>query len=404
MDQQKNFIQKMRLTNFLSFGNESKEFSFGPLNVLIGPNASGKSNLLEAIEILHAAPRDIIEPIREGGGIREWLWKGASPKKSPASIEVIVHYPEGPLPLRYKIQFTESGQKFELTDEILENEKPIGKQDEVFFFYRYYHGTPYLSVRKNIQQRAGDSSDRFERKLHREELVPNQSVLSQRKDPDQYPELTYIADCFTKIKLYREWNIGRYTAPRMPQKVDLPEDFLRIDGDNLGLVINDLQHRPKIKETIISYLKEFHWRTEDITTKIHGGTVQLFLHEQGLKEPIPATRLSDGTLRFICILAILCHPSPPPLICIEEPEIGLHPDMLSIIAKLLKEASQKTQLIITTHSDSLVSELPAESVLVCEYHDDGTGLKRLNSESLQTWLEKYRLGELWRMGEIGGNP
>jgi predicted ATPase len=103
---------------------------------------------------------------------------------------------------------------------------------------------------------------------------------------------------------------------------------------------------------------------------------------------------------------MLCHPSPPPLICIEEPELGLHPDILPTVAELLVEASKRSQIIVTTHSDVLISGLTdyPESVLVCEREISGTQMRRLKKEQLDEWLKKYRLGELWRMGEIGGNP
>ena len=114
-------------------------------------------------------------------------------------------------------------------------------------------------------------------------------------------------------------------------------------------------------------LQAINENVEEIYTNIQGGTVQLLLQERWLREPIPATRLSDGTLRYLCLLTILCHPDPPPLICIEEPELGLHPDVMQSLAKLLIAASQKTQLIITTHSDVLVSALSEfpEVVIVC---------------------------------------
>jgi predicted ATPase len=105
------------------------------------------------------------------------------------------------------------------------------------------------------------------------------------------------------------------------------------------------------------------------------------------------------------LLAILCHPAPPPVIGIEEPELGLHPDIIPTVAELLRKASERTQLFVTTHSDALVSALSdtPESILVCEATSDGTTMKRLEAEPLREWLEKYSLGEIWRMGEIGGN-
>ena len=133
--------------------------------------------------------------------------------------------------------------------------------------------------------------------------------------------------------------------------------------------------------------------------------MQIFFHEKNLHRPVPATRLSDGTLRFLCLASILCHPSPPPLTCIEEPEIGLHPDILPIVAELLIEASHRTQIIVTTHSDILVDALShvPEAVLVCEKESNATVMRRQNQDELREWLKEYSLGDLWRSGELGGN-
>jgi predicted ATPase len=130
--------------------------------------------------------------------------------------------------------------------------------------------------------------------------------------------------------------------------------------------------------------------------------VQVFFTEGDFT--IPATRLSDGTLRYLCLLAILCDPDPPRLVCIEEPELGLHPDLVPKVADLLIDASRHMQLIVTTHSDALVDAMTErpEAILVCEKHAGQTRISRLDSEHLSTWLRQYRLGELWTRGELGG--
>jgi predicted ATPase len=109
-------------------------------------------------------------------------------------------------------------------------------------------------------------------------------------------------------------------------------------------------------------------------------------------------------LHYLFLMALLLDPTPPPLLCIEEPEIGLHPAILPLIADMLIEASQRTQLIVTTHSDALISTLPPESVIICERDDEGSHLHRLEAEPLKDWLENYTIGDLWRMGHIGGKP
>jgi len=400
-------LRTVRLRNLLSYGGDSPEIELGALNVLIGPNASGKSNLIEALGLLKAAPRDILAPIREGGGAREWLWKGS--KQPPvADINVTISNPEGSQPLRYRLAFTVDGQeKFELTDEAVENETPYEGRDDPYFYYRFQRGRPVLNVREELSEPSGSQAGRAQRNLEREEIDVDQSVLSQRKDPDRYPEITFVGNILSGLAFYREWNFGRYTPPRTPQKVDLPEDFLLEDASNLVLVLNDLEHRAGSSQAIVEKLQTLDDRIDHLSTKLTGGgTIQLYLREKGLGDPaIPATRLSDGTLRYLCLLAVLCHPSPPPVVCIEEPEIGLHPDALQTVAELLVDASTRTQLIVTTHSDILVSALSEtpESVLVCEKTEGGTELRRLEKDTLSEWLDKYSLGDLWRMGEIGGN-
>ena len=142
----------------------------------------------------------------------------------------------------------------------------------------------------------------------------------------------------------------------------------------------------------------------DYKCSLVGGTVTLFLEEAGSRE-IPVTRLSDGTLRYLCLLSVLLHPEPPPLVVIEEPELGLHPDLLPTLADLLVSASERSQLIVTTHSDVLVDALTdtPESVVVCEKHDGQTEMRRLDKDDLTKWLKDYTLGNLWSSGQLGGN-
>ena len=391
------FIRTIRLENILSYGLSGDEFPLEPLNVLIGPNASGKSNLIEALSLLAVAPRDLQKPIRTGGGVKHWLWKGSS-QLGTTTVDVTVEYPKGQQPLRYRLSFTETGSQFELRDEAVENEKPTSDKKDPFFYYRYQDGRPVLNV--FTEQEPG-----HKRHLEREDVKYDQSILSQRRDPDSYPELTYLADQFERMRFYREWNFEHGAPPRSPGRTDLPKKSLEEDASNLALVLNDLLNRPPVKREILERLRTFYQSVLDVTTDITTGEVQVFFHEEGLEHSVPATRLSDGSLRYLCLLAVLCHPDPPPVICIEEPEIGLHPDIIPKVAKLLVEASSRSQIFVTTHSDILVDALTEtpESIVVCEKSEGATQLRRLDKTELEPWLERYRLGELWTRGDIGGN-
>jgi len=385
------FIKSINLNRFLSYGPSKQPVELGPLNVLIGPNGSGKSNLIEAIELLHAAPKDLLTPIRDGGGVRDWLWKGESPLRS-ATIDAVITNPNGPVDLRYVLEFAETAQRFEIIDERIENAWPDKGHTDPYFYYRYQNGHSVLNVR-------GEATPRY---LQREDIDPTASILSQRKDPDQYPELTYLGDRLGKIRLYREWSFGRFTKPRLAQKADLPNSILEPDASNLGLVLNRLRREPSVKQRLLETLRELYEGIDDFEVQIDAGTVQVFFQEGRFM--IPATRLSDGSLRYLSLLTILLHPTPPPLICIEEPELGLHPDVLPTLATLLKEAAGRTQLIVTTHSDVLVDAMTdvPEAVLVAEKTESSTNLTRLDRAALKPWLEKYRLGQLWTRGDIGG--
>ncbi len=384
-------LRSLHLTKLLSFGPSAQVVELKPLNVLVGANGSGKSNFLEAIALLQAAPSKLTSPIRDGGGVGDWLWKPPAGGKSvgPARLDAVIEFPGGVRNLRYVVEFSEVAGRFFLEDEKVENDAPQPGEKNTFFFYHFNRGRPQLSVKKQKRQ------------LEREDVDPELSILAQRRDPDSYPEVTYLAAELSKIRLYREWNFGRYSAPRLRQPTDAPADFLEPDSGNLGLVLNGFD--PPAKKTLIKALRCLFGGIEDVQVRIVGGDAQVFLQEQD--RLIPATRLSDGTLRYLSMLAVLCHPSPPPLIAIEEPELGLHPDVLPTISKLLRDASERTQLVVTTHSTLLVdalSEVP-DAVMVCERDEDGTHIHRLDPRDLAPWLEKYSLGALWARGDIGGN-
>ena len=406
-------IQSLRLDGLLSFAPGSQAFVLGPLNVLIGPNGSGKSNVVEALELLRSTPSDLAEAIRDGGGPREWLWKGSG-TSAPATVDAVLkaETPTG-RPLRYRIEFTAVQHRVEVLDEAIENTEPAPGETDVYFYYRFQRGLPVINVREPGVEAVGDAPGAvqpqpFPRRYlrrERESLRPDQSVLAQYRDPEAYPEVTWVGNRFSGMGTFREWTFGRYASLRRPQPADLPEDRLLPDAKNLAMVLNRIQHGGDGRR-FDDLLKRFFPRFERMTTLVSGGTVQFYLHEAGFSSPIPPTRLSDGTIRFVALLATLLSPAPPPLVCIEEPELGLHPDAVALLAELLVEASERMQVVVTTHSDALVSALSGQpdAVVACERPGAGTELRRLDPDRLADWLEQYQLGDLWRMGELGANP
>ena len=385
-------LRRIRARNLLSFGPEGIDLELSALNVLIGPNGSGKSNLLEVIRLLQAAPHDLAAPVSTGGGgVNDWIWRGQP--QSSATVEVIIDNPHGKQkpPLRHVIAFRESGRRFTLDDERIENEHPYPGQSDSYFYYRLQAGRPVLNV-------AGD----VRRELQRDDVEPDRSILSQRKEPDQYPELAYLSTFYEGINLYGSWEFGRSAGIRGAQRSDVRPSPLTENLSNLGMFLNRLAPYPAARARLTAHLTELYEGITDFELYFDPSSVQLLFTEGDYS--IPASRLSDGSLRYLFLLAALLDPEPPKFLGIEEPELGLHPDLLPKLADLLVDASSRCQLLVTTHSDLLVDALSEhpESVVVCEKHDGRTSMRRLDRSDLARWLERYGLGQLWTKGKLGG--
>ena len=431
----KTLFHRLKLSGLLSFGPEGIDLPMERLNVLIGPNGSGKSNLLEAVSLLQSAPRGIGEPIARMGGVREWTWKG---EEAPDSmiVDVKVSFLPGPMSrapstifhernvrsvadtppggmLRHCLTLADRDGKSAVAEERVE---PLETRPETHDETAYYRPPKDEKVAaalnaavQEISKSGSAPSGPFPAFLHtREDALefagsyrPDESLLSFFASPG-FPALWHLKEQYGRIRLYRDWSFGPDAKLRRPCSAHARSDFLDEGGENLPLVLSHLHgaHKQRLLEAV----RKLFEGIVDFQCPVTGGMVSLFLEESGNRS-IPATRLSDGTLRYLCLLAVLLHPEPPSLIGIEEPELGLHPDLLPTLADLLVEASERTQLIVTTHSDVLVDALTdqPESVVVCEKHDGRTQMRRLDKADLAKWLQEYRLGDLWTSGELGGN-
>ena len=402
-------IHRLKVARFLSFGPEGVDLPMAPLNVLIGPNGSGKSNFLEAIALLKDAPRMIKDAprvisdhIAREGGVRGWIWKGPQAPDS-FTIEAHVGYPSGVI--RHAMTLADRNGRPEVTDEQIEfcgtradtsaarayYRPPRGKEIESYLLEH----SPNPHAPGSVVAHVREDTVHFRR-----DYLPTESLIS-RATPN-HPALWHLNHAYPGIELFRDWSFGPSAASRIAEGAHERSDFLNRDGSNLALTLSNFAGENK--RHLVSALQKLYDGIVDISCPVTRGTVALFLEEVGDRE-IAASRLSDGTLRYLALLAILLHPEPPRLVAIEEPELGLHPDLLPTVSDLLRSASKRTQLVVTTHSDVLVDALTdvPESVVVCEKHNGQTEMRRLDRNELATWLEKYRLGELWTSGELGGN-
>ena len=388
-----NLFQRIKAQNLLSFGPEGIDLELGPLNVLIGPNGSGKSNLLDVISLFQAAPRELAAPVRKAGGVRDWIWRRNPDAVALVGADVTGHYSTGkwrvPEAIGHEIAFRERHGSFWLHDEQIHRMYTDSEFEDAY--------SMVLEIPRRVFQVPDGKSDSLS-----SNLVRDQSILSQRKDPAQFPEFDRLNSAYNGIKMYRTWPFGRDTVFTRAQSTDVISRPMAEDFSNAWIFMNRLRKRPSTKAQLIEHVADIYEGVTDFDFDIIGSTMQVYFTERDYT--IPASRLSDGSLRYLCLLAILLDPEPPEFIAIEEPELGIHPDLMPQIVDLLIDASSRTQLVVTTHNDTIVDALNErpETVVVCEKHAGQTEFKRLERADLKHWVEKYRLGELWTKGAIGG--
>jgi predicted ATPase len=410
---QQPFLKSIRPVNLLSFGPNTEEIELRPLNILIGPNGSGKSNLIEIIRLLHYLPdKDPWTVVLETGGVDEWIWQGGSEKEKATSIFAKIALERIPVggsladirAYEYSISLAKLHSSFYVRDESFRRANVSNTDGKIDTSFESSGATGRLSSRQ--------SRSNFSENLSFQ-LNPERSVLSQRTSPNiqdaligkYMPALFEIGEFFESLDFHQDWEFGADLTPRDPRPAGQPVERLEENAYNLAQMLAHFRdfHRP-VFDRVNELMKQFYEPFKSVEVRVQGTHLQIAIQEEG-GFAVSAYRLSDGTLRWLALLAILLNPTPAPVTCIDEPELGLHPDMLPTLADLLHEASTRTQLIITTHSRSFLDSFTdtPEDVCICEKIEGSTVIERLDGERLKVWLDKYSLGRLWTSGEIGGN-
>ena len=402
-------LHRLKVSGLLSFGPKGVDLPMEPLNVLIGPNGSGKSNFLEAMALLQAAPRDISEPISRMGGVREWLWKGPEAPES-FTLEASIGYPPGGL-IRHSMTLADRNGRPDVIDERLEPSEAHANERAALSYYR-----PPQDEKAAMEfSKANAEAARLDAKRKRRvgewstppmiaryrpgaidfasEAQPDQSLLSWAATTD-YPALWHLKEQYRRIRLYRNWSFGPSAEFRRSQSAHDRADFLDDQGTNLALVLSHFQGQNK--RQLVTALQKLYHGIVDITCPVTGGTVGLYLEETRQPHDSGPRACPTGHSATCACSPFYCIPSLRLWSSSRSPELGLHPDLLPKLTDLLRAASERTQLIVTTHSDVFVdalTEVPA-SIVVCEKHDGQTQMRRLDKDDLANWLEDYRLGEL----------
>jgi len=232
-------------------------------------------------------------------------------------------------------------------------------------------------------------------------------AIFQVKDRDKYPAPYAVLSELQHWICYRDIDVGPEAKVRQPALIR-SDTMLLDDGSNLSSVLYVIQQEhPDDWDDIVGILRTAYPDFVKLTVPAGGGDgkVNLRWFERPYeKQGLSPNLLSDGTLKLLSLIAILKGPDPPPLICIDEPELGLHPDWIELVAELMQDAAARTQVIVATHSPHIVAKLDPDQVIVTEKENGETRLERLSATDLEKWLRDFNLADLWLAGHIGGRP
>ncbi len=240
---------------------------------------------------------------------------------------------------------------------------------------------------------------------HQESVPEEETLLSLGAGPFTANRLIVThQQHIARWGVYQSFHTDRDAPIRAPAVARL-ETSLNADGQNLISVLHTLYSTDRgFKDEVNTAMRTAYSDDFDeiVFPPAADQRIQLRLRWRSLQREQSAADLSDGTLRFLFLLAALANPSPPPLIGIDEPETGLHPSMLPIVAEYARDAASRTQVILTTHSPDLLDAFGSEppTTTVVEWKDGQTVLRVLAGDRLGYWLKKYTLGELYRSKEL----
>jgi len=373
-------------------------WSPGALNVIIGPNGSGKSNILRTIEMLSASARgELNKQIQLEGGMGSLVWDGRAHSISFTLRTLPIDSTRDAArdSVTYCLELTPLGSTYQIEHELLGNYFRVesGEKKEPF---KFLERTVRNAVVYDEGERGFSALDEF--------VSPDETLLSMAAGPFAHNRLvsTYQKD-LASWRVYQDFQTHRESAIRQPPFASL-DTSVASDGHNLVSVLHTLYADRDFEKDLNTAMQAAFGDDFEklIFPPAADQRIQLRIRWKSLEREQTAAELSDGTLRFLLLIAVLANPNPPSVIAIDEPAIGLHPSMLPIVAEYAVEASNRSQIIFTTHSADFLDAFGASSptTTVARWVEGKTQLRVLSGESLRYWLKEYTLGNIYRSGEL----
>jgi predicted ATPase len=371
-------LDRIQIKGFKSI--HKAELDLGPVNVLIGANGAGKSNFISVFMLLQRMVAGQLQRhVMESGGADALLHFGA---KRTSALSLQLHFAPGDFSYRATLA-PSSG-------------------DRLFFAAEDWARTPRdWSLTVNFSAEPQKESSLLG-DLH----VIGSDTL-QTEGADENPLRREIRELLRGGRVYHFHDTSSAAKVKLTGDVG-DNEALRSDASNLAAFLFLLKTKhPDSYRRIVStvrlaapFFDDFRLRPSPFNEQ----KIQLEWSEKNSDAYFNAHALSDGTLRFICLATLLLQPELPSLIIIDEPELGLHPYAIQLLAGLVRSASHKAQVILSTQSVTLVNQFTPEELIVVDRKDGASEFRRLSPTDLESWLESYSLGELWEKNVLGGRP
>ncbi|MBR4041802.1 MAG: AAA family ATPase [Bacteroidaceae bacterium] len=357
-------ITKLGIKGYKSIRDQKIDLK--PVNILIGGNGIGKSNFISVFDLMrNLYEKELQSYIMKKGGADVLLYIN---KRQTSCISIDLEFVHDTYHNRYMVNLQEAHDSLFISDS----------------------STAFLRDKKWYYQRC--------------DVDKKEATI---KD-DKKGQAWYVSELMGQFRVYHFHDAGD-TSP-MKSKSNIDDNIsLRRDGGNIASFLYFLQERhPKSFKRIemaVQAVSPFFGGFALVPDRLNPKVIQLEWKQRGVAETyFNAYQLSDGTLRFICLATLLLQPNPPQTIIVDEPELGLHPMAINKLSALIKKASEKSQIIVSTQSVNLVDNFGADDIIVVDMKDNASHFHRLDKESLSLWLEHYSIGELWEKNLIGGLP
>ncbi|PYP86631.1 MAG: ABC transporter ATP-binding protein [Candidatus Angelobacter sp. Gp1-AA117] len=376
-------FKELRIQGFRRL--EDVRIPLRPLCVMIGANGTGKTSVLDVMALLaSSAQGKLSSAITDLSGLASILtYDHAEDLKLGISMEVPHHEP-----LEYHLRVRSQGVAYVIAEETLSQQRkpqppPFRHIDSHGLDIRYYEPEQQRLVRPNWEHN------------------PLETSLAQV--PKMFHEPEDLRNRLASSTFYHVLNVDPRSPVRLPQPMQ-PATLPGRNGEELVSCLFYLREteRDRFEASEDALRAAFpHFERLEFPP-VAAGTLALAWRERGFSKALYMHQLSEGTLRFLWLATLLQSPGLTAITLLDEPEVSLHPELLSLLADLLREASRRTQLMVATHSDRLIRFLKPEEVLLVDQTENGMSkLTWADELDLEEWLKDYSLDELWRTGRIG---